>query len=44
MIKAYPLQWPQGWPRTEYVYRQQGRFGKKEHAAIAAAEAHKGEA
>lgn len=41
MIKAYPLQWPQGWPRTEYVYRQQGRFGKKEQAAGRSWKSHK---
>jgi len=27
-IPAYPLQWPQGWPRTEN--RHQARFGKTE--------------
>ena len=32
MIKAHPLQWPQGWPRTDLQYRQIGRFGKKEQA------------
>ena len=32
MIKAHPLQWPQGWPRTDWQYRQIGRFGKKEQS------------
>jgi hypothetical protein len=29
MIAAYPLQWPEGWPRTKDYQRQQGRFSKK---------------
>lgn len=26
MIAAYPLQWPDGWPRTKYHMRTHGRF------------------
>jgi hypothetical protein len=26
MIKAYPLQWPEGWPRTKSYQRKDGRF------------------
>lgn len=29
MIAAYPLQWPEGWPRTKDYQRQQSRFSKK---------------
>lgn len=29
MIAAYPLQWPEGWPRTKNYQRQHGRFSKK---------------
>ena len=29
MISAYPLQWPEGWPRTGGAYRQSARFSKK---------------
>lgn len=28
-ISAYPLQWPQGWPRTDSDSRKYGRFGTK---------------
>lgn len=26
MIAAYPLQWPQGWPRTKLFHQKNGRF------------------
>lgn len=26
MTQAYPLAWPDGWPRTKYFNRKQGRF------------------
>lgn len=28
MTEAYPLQWPEGWPRTSYNNRGNSRFGK----------------
>ena len=28
MTEAYPLQWPEGWPRTSYNNRGSSRFGK----------------
>lgn len=27
MTIAYPLQWPEGWPRTPAVERKRGNFG-----------------
>lgn len=31
VIKAYPLQWPAGWKRTEPVARKHAQFGKSVH-------------
>jgi hypothetical protein len=28
-MNAFPLSWPEGWPRTLPVHRQPGRFGKR---------------
>lgn len=30
MIDAYPLQWPEGWPRTQAGQRERARFSKGE--------------
>lgn len=30
IINAYPLCWPEGWPRTSAGSRERGRFGKRE--------------
>lgn len=30
MIAAHPLQWPEGWPRTDYFKKKYGKFNKKE--------------
>jgi hypothetical protein len=30
MTKAYPLQWPTGWKRTEFAQRERARFNKGE--------------
>lgn len=30
MIPAYPLHWPEGWPRTPYNRRELAKFGKRE--------------
>lgn len=32
MIAAYPLQWPEGWPRTSYFSRIPGRFSTKRNS------------
>jgi hypothetical protein len=29
-MNAYPLLWPEGWPRTHELHRTDGRFNKKE--------------
>ncbi len=28
-MNAYPLTWPEGWPRTDAPYRTHGKFGKR---------------
>src|SRR3546814_3845768 len=28
-MNAYPLSWPEGWPRTRFSDQQYGRFGKR---------------
>lgn len=33
VIKAYPLQWPAGWKRTEASARKRAQFGKSVHVA-----------
>jgi hypothetical protein len=35
MIPAYPLQWPEGWPRTPRFRRKNGRFSKKNQLSLA---------
>jgi hypothetical protein len=35
MIAAYPLQWPDGWPRTKSYARQRGRFSTKRRESYA---------
>lgn len=30
MISAYPLQWPEGWPRTAHFKKKHGKFSTKE--------------
>ncbi|WP_213761745.1 hypothetical protein [Caballeronia sp. dw_19] len=32
MIAAYPLQWPEGWPRTSYYSRIPGRFSTRRNS------------
>ncbi|MGF6806245.1 hypothetical protein OKW30_001371 [Paraburkholderia sp. Clong3] len=32
MIAAYPLQWPEGWPRTKSYARQHGKFSRQRRA------------
>ncbi|TAM15920.1 MAG: J domain-containing protein [Pandoraea sp.] len=32
MISAYPLQWPEGWPRTPAHARERGRFSTKRNS------------
>jgi hypothetical protein len=32
MIAAYPLQWPEGWPRTPHHARIQGRFSTRRNS------------
>jgi hypothetical protein len=36
MIAAYPLQWPEGWPRTSYFARIAGRFSTKRNSRASA--------
>lgn len=30
MIAAYPLQWPEGWPRTSFYNLKEGQFSRRE--------------
>lgn len=34
MIAAYPLQWPQGWPRTQNYKRQHAKFSTKRRSSL----------
>lgn len=38
MIAAYPLQWPEGWPRTKSDQRQNGRFSSRRNSRTRSAE------
>jgi hypothetical protein len=33
VIPAYPLQWPAGWPRTDWLAMKPGKFGTKKGSA-----------
>lgn len=35
MIAAYPLQWPEGWPRTKSYARQHGKFSTRQSSKAA---------
>lgn len=38
MIAAYPLQWPEGWPRTKSYARSAGRFSTRRNGSNSAAQ------
>ncbi len=35
MISAYPLQWPEGWPRTGHFMRHHGKFSTRRNSRMA---------
>jgi hypothetical protein len=34
VAESYPLQWPEGWPRTQYTHRGKSRFGGQTYNQI----------